>query len=81
MQEISTIFGLGIAERASDSVFGKKIGLLGRLFGCYHRNLSRPFNKGEIGYRSCLECGARKRFDSDSLRTFKAFYYPPEIDH
>jgi len=81
MQETLSIFGLRSSGSVSDEVFGKKIGLLGRLFGCYHKNLSRPFNKGDISYRSCLECGARKRFDSDSLRTFRSYYYPPEIDH
>ena len=81
MQETSTIFGFVRSESASDRVFGRKIGLFGRIFGCYHRNLSRPFNSGEVSYRSCLECGARKRFDTDSLRTFRSFYYPPEIDH
>lgn len=65
-------------ERPENRVFGKKIGLIGRMFGCFHRNLSRPFTRDEVSYRSCLECGARKRFDTDSLRTFRTFYYPPE---
>jgi len=63
---------------SEDEVFGRKIGFLGRMFGCFHRNLSRPFSSGEVSYRSCLECGARKRFDTDSLKTFRNFYYPPE---
>ena len=79
MQETLGILGLVGSESRTNNVFGRKIGFFGRLFGCYHKNLSRPFNKGDIGYRSCLECGARKRFDSDSLRTFRSFYYPPEI--
>ena len=60
------------------NVFGKKIGLVGRLFGCLHKNLSRPFSKGKVGYRSCLECGARRRFDADSLKTYRTYYYPPQ---
>jgi hypothetical protein len=81
MQETLGILGLVGVESRTTSVFGRKIGFFGRLFGCYHKNLSRPFNKGHVGYRSCLECGARKRFDSDSLRTFNSFYYPPEIEN
>jgi hypothetical protein len=81
MQEISVIHGIVSGGSPSREVFGRKIGFLGRLFGCYHKNLSRPFNSGEVSYRSCLECGARKRFDPQSLKTFRPFYYPPAIDH
>lgn len=81
MQEISVIQGFAGEDAPSNSVFGKKIGFFWRLFGCAHRNLSRPFTKKEIGYRSCLECGARKRFDTDSLKTFRSYYYPPEIEN
>lgn len=59
--------------------FGKRIGLFGRLFGCFHRDLSRPFTRESVSYRSCLDCGARKRFDADSLKTYGSFYYPPEV--
>lgn len=81
MQEVATIFGFDSVESPADKVFGRKIGLLGRLFGCYHKNLSRPFSESGVSYRSCLACGARKRFDSKSLRTFRSYYYPPEINH
>ena len=57
--------------------FGRKIGLFGRLFGCYHRDLSRPFTSGPVSYRSCLSCGARKKFNAESLITYGSFYYPP----
>lgn len=66
-------------DRTSDgNFFGRKIGLIGRLFGCNHRDLSRPFTREKVSYRSCLGCGARKKFDAESLVTYGSFYYPPE---
>jgi len=59
--------------------FGKKIGIVGSLFGCWHKDLSRPFTTKKSSYRACLECGARKEFDPRSLRTSGPFYYPPAV--
>ena len=59
--------------------FGNKIGLLGTLFGCWHRSLSRPFTIGNDSYRACLDCGARKHFDPETLKTFGSFHYPPTV--
>ncbi|MDQ3713489.1 MAG: hypothetical protein M3388_14880, partial [Acidobacteriota bacterium] len=53
--------------------FGNKIGLFGKLFGCWHRNLTRPFTVENASYRSCLRCGARKQFDPKTLETFGSF--------
>lgn len=58
-------------------LFGKKVGLLTKIFGCGHPDLSRPFSKGRLGYRTCLSCGARKKFNPETLTTFGGFYYPP----
>ncbi len=58
-------------------LFGKKVGLLTKFFGCGHSDLSRPFSKGRLGYRTCLRCGARKKFNPETLTTFGGFYYPP----
>lgn len=63
----------------SQRVFGEKVGLLGRLFGCWHENLSRPFEQNKTAYRTCLNCGARRQFDPQTLQTFGAFYYPPIV--
>jgi hypothetical protein len=59
--------------------FGKKIGFLGSVFGCWHKNLGRPFTNKRVSYRACLECGARKQFDPKNLRTVGPFYYPPTV--
>ena len=58
-------------------VFGKKVGFLTKFFGCEHRNISRPFIAGRVSYRTCLQCGARKQFNTETFKTFGDFYYPP----
>ncbi len=60
-------------------VFGDKVGFLGRVFGCLHRDLSRPFTRGKMGYRSCTECGARAGFDNETFKTYGGFYHPPIV--
>jgi len=65
-----------LVNRTGES-FGNKIGLLATLFGCWHKSLSRPFTIGNDSYRACLDCGARKHFDPQTLKTFGSFHYPP----
>jgi hypothetical protein len=60
-----------------DDPFGQKIGVLGTLFGCWHKDLSRPVTNRKMSYRACLECGARKQFNTRSFKTSGPFYYPP----
>ncbi|MDQ3322211.1 MAG: hypothetical protein M3525_07255 [Acidobacteriota bacterium] len=68
------------SETKSDTeLFAKKVGLIGKLFGCGHGELSRPFSQGKIGYRSCLKCGAIKQFNLETLETFGGFYYPSVV--
>lgn len=67
------------AERADRYVFGQKVGLIAKLFGCWHENLSRPFGNGKAAYRACLKCGARKRFNAETLETYGTFYFPPPV--
>ena len=63
----------------TNEVFGSKIGLLGSLFGCWHKQLTRPFTIGSDSYRACLDCGARKQFDTQTLITIGSFHYPPVV--
>lgn len=58
-------------------LLGKKVGLLAKFFGCEHKNISRPFISNRISYRTCLQCGARKQFNTETFETFGDFYYPP----
>lgn len=62
-------------------VFGRKMGLMAKLFGCWHNNISRPFTLGKTSYRICLECGARRQFNPETLETKGGFYFPPVIEN
>lgn len=75
--EQNTIAKLAISR--NDSTFGSKIGIFGKIFGCWHKKLSRPFSDKKSSYLACLDCGARKPFDAETLKTSRAFYYPPAI--
>jgi hypothetical protein len=63
----------------TNGAFGDKIGVFGKVFGCWHKDLTRPFTDGKHSYRACTECGARRRFDPKTLKTIGSFYYPPAI--
>lgn len=54
-----------------------RIGLLSSIFGCWHKDLSRPFSDKKGSYIVCIECGARKVFDTKSFKTLGNFYYAP----
>jgi len=47
-----------------------------RIFGCWHVNLSRPISRGNETYRTCVACGARRRFDLEQWEMVGSFYYP-----
>lgn len=63
----------------TEGSFGNKIGFMGSLFGCWHKRLTRPFTGKHVAYRACLDCGARKEFDTEDFRMVGPFYYPPTI--
>jgi hypothetical protein len=48
---------------------------LTRVFGCWHREMSRPFTLREHSYRVCLECGAHRQFDPQAWEMTGPFYY------
>lgn len=68
-----------VNEKTDAVAFGGKIGLLAQLFGCWHKQISRPFTIGKDSYRACLDCGARKHFDIQTLKTYGSFHYPPAV--
>ena len=47
----------------------------GRIFGCWHVNMSRLFSRGNETYRACVACGARRRFDLEQWEMVGSFYY------
>ena len=67
------------ANKIDSFVFGQKMSLLTKLFGCWHENLSRPFTQGKTSYRSCLDCGARKQFNAETFETYGKFHAPPIV--
>ena len=71
------IAAASVTESVNAQVFGKKLGLLTRLFGCQHTNISRPFSLGRSSYRACIACGAPRQFDPRTLQTTGAFYAAP----
>lgn len=50
-------------------------GWMARMFGCWHRELSRPFSHQGKAYRVCLNCGAQRRFDLRNWTMSGNFYY------
>lgn len=60
----------------TEGEFGGKIGLFGKLFGCWHKRLSRPFTKRNVSYRACLHCGARRRFNTHTLENLRSISLP-----
>ncbi|MDQ4122482.1 MAG: hypothetical protein M3209_13680 [Acidobacteriota bacterium] len=55
----------------------RPVGILASLFGCRHAELSRPFTSQNESYRVCTNCGARRRFNPNTLQTFGRFYFSP----
>ena len=47
-----------------------------RVFGCWHRRMSLPFTRGGETYRTCVNCGARRRYDLERWRMTGPFYRP-----
>lgn len=50
-------------------------GWLDRVFGCRHREMSRPFSSDGQTYRACLSCGARRDFHIGRWEMRGDFYY------
>lgn len=71
----------GFAAKAiditSEELRGRKIGIVGKIFGCWHKRLTKPMTSERTTYRACLDCGARKNFDAVTFRSSGSFYYPP----
>lgn len=79
MQTVITQNRISNSSNPQSEVFGNKIGLIGKLFGCWHKDLSRPFGIGRNSYIECLNCGARKHFDQNTLTTYGEFHFPPPV--
>jgi hypothetical protein len=49
--------------------------LMARVFGCWHREMSRPFSEQGQTYKTCLSCGARRQFNLGRWEMQGDFYY------
>jgi hypothetical protein len=74
---------LGTLERYSNrepriSTFGVTVGKwLSEIFGCTHKEMSRPFSRQGESYRVCISCGARRSFDQQLWNSAGPYYYKP----
>jgi hypothetical protein len=59
-----------------ETVFGKRVGLFARIFGCYHNRMSRPVTTENVTYKYCPDCGIRRQFDPVKFKSEGAYYYP-----
>lgn len=50
---------------------------LGSIFGCPHKELSRPFSGQGETYRVCINCGAQRGFDARTWNMKGPFYFKP----
>jgi hypothetical protein len=48
---------------------------LGELFGCQHKEMSRPFSRHGETFRVCINCGARRQFDEQTWNSSGPFYF------
>jgi len=49
--------------------------LVTRLLGCWHREMSRPFSHKGQAYRTCLNCGASRKFNVGRWEMQGSYYY------
>jgi hypothetical protein len=45
------------------------------IFGCQHKEMSRPFSRQGETFRVCITCGARRQFDEKNWNTVGPFYF------
>lgn len=76
---LQQIFTLKRVNKKTHDAFGTRIGIFGKLFGCWHKEMSRPFTDKQVSYRACTSCGARRKFDTSNFTTSGTFYYPPSV--
>ena len=73
MKEVSEMHNGHVTE--TGQVTGRIGNFMARVFGCRHAELSRPFSHSGRAYRSCLNCGAQRRFNLGDWQMQGDFYY------
>jgi len=59
----------------TSSVSARISNLVARVFGCRHAQMSRPFSRDGRAYRSCLNCGAQRQFNTGRWEMTGSFFY------
>ena len=53
----------------------QRSGWITRLLGCWHTDMSQPISIQGQTYRTCLDCGAQRKFDLEKWEMQGSFYY------
>jgi hypothetical protein len=65
-------------ERINGSgTFSRMANRLAQIFGCQHKEMSRPFSRHGETYRVCINCGARRQFDEKNWESSGRHYHKP----
>jgi len=75
MQSEPVTLGRYLSGRENRTSSLKVRNWLGGIFGCQHKDMSRPFSRQGETYRVCLTCGARRQFSESSWETSGPFYF------
>ncbi len=75
MQSQLTIINPTVTQVTASSIFSRFVGWIARIFGCWHREMSRPFSHHGHAYRTCLNCGAQRRFNLNNWEMQGSYYY------
>jgi len=70
-----TIATPNIGQISASSVTAKIGDWVARVFGCWHKEMSRPFSHQGHSYRVCLDCGAHRQFNLKNWKMQGQFYY------
>ena len=60
---------------SSDAQAKPHTSLITRIFGCHHAYMGRPITAGRQTYRACVDCGARRKFNSDTWQMEGPYYF------
>jgi hypothetical protein len=75
---LETLDLYGNGERTRRWKFSKALtSRLAELFGCPHKEMSRPFSRQGETYRVCIDCGARRSFDDKTWNSSGPYYFKP----
>jgi hypothetical protein len=70
-----TIATPNIGQINPSSLTAKIGGLMARVFGCWHLEMSRPFSHQGQAYRVCVSCGAQRKFNLGNWEMQGNYYY------